>query len=93
MGLFQVAPLPERRSLPRRGMPLPLFLEHEYEIQGSETVEDAPWHIRPCLTNFDGLDSHWSISKAFREGTRHLIEPPAWGEGPPHLLFPASRPR
>jgi len=72
----------------RAGDAFAALLEHEYDVQDSETLEDALGHIRTCLTNFYALDSKWSISNAFREGTQRLIEPPAWGEGATTFVFP-----
>jgi PD-(D/E)XK nuclease superfamily len=72
----------------RAGDAFAALFEHEYDIQDSETLEDALTHIRTCLANFDALDLQWSISKAFREGNQHLVEPPAWGDGATTFVVP-----
>jgi hypothetical protein len=77
-----------REGRGRAGDAFAALFEHEYGIQDSETLEDAQAHIRTCLANFYALDKQWSISQAFRDGSNHLIEPPAWGDGATTFIVP-----
>jgi hypothetical protein len=77
-----------REGRGRAGDAFAALFEHEYEVENSETLEDALAHIRTCLANFYALDSQWSISQEFRNGSKHLIEPPAWGEGATSFIVP-----
>lgn len=80
-----------REGRGRAGDLFAALLEHEYQVQDAETLDDALAHIRTCLTNFYSLDVQWSISEAFRAGTHHLIEPPAWGAGATTFIVPGVK--
>jgi hypothetical protein len=70
-----------RQGRTRAGRAFAALLEHEYKLQDVESLDEALDHIRTCVTHFYDIDARHGISAAFREGHKHLVEPPAWGDG------------
>lgn len=72
----------------RAGSAFAALFEHEYEIEDTESLDEAIEHIRQCLVNFFQIDETERISESFRSGRNHLVEPPAWGPGATKFEIP-----